>query len=129
MCECVCVCMCMVMHTHVCLCVVRGLQGDLWNQNIHLCLCCIFHFHLPPNPLFFTSQITGKQLPDNSGEFVLQAPPQEEANAIQQCPSPDSQRREADWSSWGPPYTPQLQPAVTKEASARCTDMGSLLPS
>ena len=47
MCVCVCVCMHMVAHTHVCLYVVRGFQGDLWNQNMHLRLCVYFIFTFP----------------------------------------------------------------------------------
>ena len=39
------------------------------------------------------------------------------------APIPDSQGREADWSSWCPLYTLQLQSSVTKEATAHCTDM------
>lgn len=39
------------------------------------------------------------------------------------APIPDSQGREADWSSWCPLYTLQLQSSMAKEATAHCTDM------
>lgn len=64
-----------------------------------------------------------EQLPDSSGDFVVQAQPCKETDVIRWCPAPNSQGREADWSSWGPLYTPLLQSSLPREAGAHCTDM------